>query len=247
MRPIRVGIPQSSTLSPLLYSAYIKDIPRPSTAVQLALFADDTALFLRSNCPRNILPRLQRAIDELTQWLRLWRIVVNPEKSTSLYFDLSTHKSAVLVPVDTPFLKILNQSIPWQHHYKYLGITIDKHLQFKDHIARFRKLALFYLSRLYFMIGRKNKMSLRNKRTIYTMCIRPVMTYAIPVFTHTQPDALYELQVRQNKFCRRETDAPWYGRNSTLHRDLKLPTISKFMKDASERFFDIASSHPNTL
>ncbi|GBP00166.1 hypothetical protein EVAR_62495_1 [Eumeta japonica] len=34
------------------------------------------------------------------------------------------------------------------------------------------------------MIGRKSKMSLLNKRTLYTMCIRPVMTYACPVFAH---------------------------------------------------------------
>ncbi|GBP60793.1 hypothetical protein EVAR_85053_1 [Eumeta japonica] len=27
--------------------------------------------------------------------------------------------------------------------------------------------------------------------------------------------------------------------------DLELPTISKYMKDASKRFFDIAGSHPN--
>ncbi|GBP69709.1 hypothetical protein EVAR_79942_1 [Eumeta japonica] len=29
--------------------------------------------------------------------------------------------------------------------------------------------------------------------------------------------------------------------------DLELPTISKYMKDASKRFFDIAGSHPNAL
>ncbi|GBP47275.1 hypothetical protein EVAR_38039_1 [Eumeta japonica] len=45
----------------------------------------------------------------------------------------------------------------------------------------------------------------------------------------------------------RATDAPWYIQNSVLHRDLELPTISKFMKNASERFFDIANSHPNPL
>ncbi|GBP18839.1 RNA-directed DNA polymerase from mobile element jockey [Eumeta japonica] len=71
LRPIRAGVPQGSTLSPLLYSAYVNDIPRPSTGVQLALFAIDTALYLRSNSIGNILPKLQRAIDELTQWLRL--------------------------------------------------------------------------------------------------------------------------------------------------------------------------------
>ncbi|GBP31633.1 hypothetical protein EVAR_84079_1 [Eumeta japonica] len=30
-------------------------------------------------------------------------------------------------------------------------------------------------------------------------------------------------------------------------KDLELPTISKYMKDASKRFFDIAGSHPNAL
>ncbi|GBP44317.1 RNA-directed DNA polymerase from mobile element jockey [Eumeta japonica] len=66
-RPIRAGVPQGSTLSPLLYSAYVNDISRPSTGVQLTLFADDTTLYLMSNSIRNILPRLQRVVDELTQ------------------------------------------------------------------------------------------------------------------------------------------------------------------------------------
>ncbi|GBP37422.1 RNA-directed DNA polymerase from mobile element jockey [Eumeta japonica] len=198
MRPIRAEVPHGFTLSPLLYSAYINDIPRLSTGVQLPLFADDTALFLRSNYFRNILPRLQRAIDELTQWLRLWRIEINPKKSASLYFDFSTRKSTVPVPVDTPFLKNLNEPIPWQHYYKYLGITIDRHLHFKYHIARVTKFNVILLIS-----------AIRNDR--------------------------------------RATDAPWYVKNSILHRDLELPTISKFMKDVSECFFDIANSHQNPL
>ncbi|GBP37611.1 RNA-directed DNA polymerase from mobile element jockey [Eumeta japonica] len=73
------------------------------------------------------------------------------------------------------------------------------------------------------------------------------MTYASPVFAHVRPNRLYDLQIVQNKLCRRAADAPWYVKNSVLHRDLELPNISKFMKDASEHFLDVASSHPNTL
>ncbi|GBP46302.1 hypothetical protein EVAR_30433_1 [Eumeta japonica] len=45
-RLIRAGVPQGSTLSLLYVPAYTNDVPRPSSSgVQLALFADDTALF----------------------------------------------------------------------------------------------------------------------------------------------------------------------------------------------------------
>ncbi|GBP64763.1 Probable RNA-directed DNA polymerase from transposon X-element [Eumeta japonica] len=74
-----------------------------------------------------------------------------------------------------------------------------------------------------------------------------MLTFASPVFAHAAPKALDRLQVIQNKFCRDATDAHWCVSNSIFHRDLELPTIAKFMKDASKRFFDIAGSHPNVL
>ncbi|GBP70608.1 Probable RNA-directed DNA polymerase from transposon BS [Eumeta japonica] len=164
-RLIRAGVPQGSTLSPLLYSAYTNDVPRPSSSgVQLALFADDTALFYgsRNRSTRFTLFPLQRAIDELGQWFRKWRIEVNPDKSAAIQF-------------------------------KY-GVTLDKNLHFRDHIERVRNTALFYKARLGAVLGRKSKLSRRNKRTIYKMCIRTVMTYASPVFAHAAPKALHRLQ-----------------------------------------------------
>ncbi|GBP85639.1 Probable RNA-directed DNA polymerase from transposon X-element [Eumeta japonica] len=79
------------------------------------------------------------------------------------------------------------------------------------------------------------------------MCIRTVMTFASPVFAHAAPKALHRLQVTQNKFCRAATDAHRCVRDSILHSDLELPTVFKYMKNGSKRFFDIAGSHPNAL
>ncbi|GBP30204.1 hypothetical protein EVAR_94512_1 [Eumeta japonica] len=52
--------------------------------------------------------RLQRAIDELTQWLRLWRIDVNPDKSASIYFNYSTCKDIDL-PTLSKFMKYASE------------------------------------------------------------------------------------------------------------------------------------------
>ncbi|GBP53751.1 Probable RNA-directed DNA polymerase from transposon BS [Eumeta japonica] len=140
-RLIRAGVPQGSALSPLLYSAYTNDIPRPTSGVQLALFADDTALFFRSRTRRSIFRHLPKAIDELGQWFRKWRIEVNPDKSAAIQFKYSKNRSHLVVDRNTPNLKMLNARIPWQRFYKYLGVTLDKNLHFREHIARGKALS----------------------------------------------------------------------------------------------------------
>ncbi|GBP56436.1 Probable RNA-directed DNA polymerase from transposon BS [Eumeta japonica] len=95
---------------------------------------------------------------------------------------------------------MLDANIPWQRNYKYLGVTLDKNLHFRDHIERVRNTALFYKAWLGTMLGRKSKLSRRNKRTIYKMCIRTVMTYASPVFAHAAPKTLHRLQDALKRF-----------------------------------------------
>ncbi|CAG9557815.1 unnamed protein product [Danaus chrysippus] len=73
------------------------------------------------------------------------------------------------------------------------------------------------------------------------------MSYASACFAHVRPSAINKLQVVQNRFMRIATGAPWYLRNSDLHRDLQLPTIAAHFKMISKRFFDTASIHPNPL
>ncbi|GBP11895.1 ATP-dependent RNA helicase DHX33 [Eumeta japonica] len=94
--------------SPLLYSAYTNDVPRPSSSgVQLALFADDTALFYGNRNRSTDSPSSpQRAIDELGQWFRKWRIEVNPTNqqpynssmdASKRFFDIAgSHPNALL-------------------------------------------------------------------------------------------------------------------------------------------------------
>ncbi|GBP55585.1 hypothetical protein EVAR_35819_1 [Eumeta japonica] len=88
-------------------------------------------------------------------------------------------------------------------------------------------------------------MSLRNKRTLYPVCIKPVKTYACPVFAHTAPTALCWSQVIWYKIFRRATETLYFVRNSVLHGDLEFPTISKCMKYTPELSFSIAVNHPN--
>ncbi|GBP53403.1 Retrovirus-related Pol polyprotein from transposon TNT 1-94 [Eumeta japonica] len=69
-------------------------------------------------------------------------------KQECLLRDYSNIKRTRIVSENNTILLISNALIPRQHNYKYLGITSDKHLHFRDHIQRVRQLAKFYMSRL---------------------------------------------------------------------------------------------------
>ncbi|CAK1588831.1 unnamed protein product [Parnassius mnemosyne] len=244
-RPIKAGVPQGSVLAPLLYILYTNDIPIPSNGVQLSLFADDTALYFKSPRISSARNKIQKSVDDLGDWFQKWRIDVNPEKSSAVQFDIKRRRNKN--KKNTPPIRMLGTPVPWHMSAKYLGVTLDYRLTFESHVKRVTRLARFYLGRLNSMLGRHSKMSLRNKRTLYKVCIRPVMTYSAPIFAHANDKIINELQVVQNLFCRRATNAPWYVRNADLHRDLEIPTIQQCLKKFSENFFKVSESHTNTL
>ena len=72
------GVPQGSVLGPVLFLAYINDLPQDIVS-QVRLFADDTAIYLTiesqhdSDC-------LQRDLDLLQAWESKWDMEFNPSK-----------------------------------------------------------------------------------------------------------------------------------------------------------------------
>jgi retron-type reverse transcriptase len=72
-RGMRAGVPQGGLISPVLFSLYVNDIPVPSRHVELALYADDTAVIATSRKPALLLSYLELYLADLELWLRKWR------------------------------------------------------------------------------------------------------------------------------------------------------------------------------
>jgi hypothetical protein len=62
---------------------------------------------------------------------------------------------------------------------RYLGIQLDKKLNWKEHIITKRKHIDVITKKLDWLLGRKSHLNLENKIPVYKVAIKPIWTYGI--------------------------------------------------------------------
>jgi len=81
---MRAAVAQVGLTSPVLFSLY--DMSLPSHQVELALYADDTAIIAASSKLSVLFSYLESYLNDLQRWLSEWRIAINVFKSTAIIF-----------------------------------------------------------------------------------------------------------------------------------------------------------------
>jgi len=80
------GVPQGSTLGPLLFLLYINDLPHCSDLLNFRLFADDTKIFSSHEDLAVIQETLNSEISKLNAWLSANRLSLNVSKTHFLIY-----------------------------------------------------------------------------------------------------------------------------------------------------------------
>jgi hypothetical protein len=83
---MRAVVAQGGLISPVLFSLYVNDMTSPSHHVELALYADDTAVIATSRKPTLLIIYPESYLKDHQRWLSEWRIVINISKSTTIIF-----------------------------------------------------------------------------------------------------------------------------------------------------------------
>jgi hypothetical protein len=78
----------------------------------------------------------------------------------------------------------------------------------------------------YSSLGRNPELSIYNKLILYKEVLRPVWTYGIQLWWYSSDSNLQVIQRFQNKVLKCIVQASWYIRNSDLHRDLGIETVT---------------------
>ena len=130
--PVPSGVPQGSVLGPLLFLAYINDLPE-NVKSKVRLFADDTAIYM-SLTTVNQSATLQNDLNTLEIWEKKWDMEFNPSKCQVIHVT----KKKETIPTKYYLHGTLLES---ENSAKYLGVDISNNLSWEDHINRITKKA----------------------------------------------------------------------------------------------------------
>ena len=122
------GVPQGSVLGPMLFLAFINDLPS-CVSSSVRLFADDTIMYrpITSTSDTGI---LQKDLENLDKWSETWQMDFHPSKCEVMRVQRGKKQL-----VNPPTYTLQGQSLKWVHGIKYLGVQITSDLSWNTHIS----------------------------------------------------------------------------------------------------------------
>ena len=188
---IKQGVPQGSTLGPLLYILYANNIPE-NIKGQVSLYADNTVVFHSSKNKAKTEKSLQEDMDNLKHWCHMNKLTINTDKTKIMIFGQRKSREKF----GTISINYEGKLIDEVTHYNYLGVKLDQMLKHDLHAkAIIQRVSdkLRYLKRIRRFITATAALS------IYKNMILPILEYGNVLLVSITVILRKKLQTLQNK------------------------------------------------
>ena len=76
-----MGVPQGSTLGPLLYLLYVNGMPNIASNLTFIQSADDTSIFVKASSSLSISEIINNGMKQVNEWLKNNRLSLNASKT----------------------------------------------------------------------------------------------------------------------------------------------------------------------
>ena len=218
MAEITCGVPQGSVLGPKLFLIYVNDMGNSIHNLDYFLYADEAVLFMSGSVKNDVQLAVNRELKCFGDWCNVNALTVNTKKTKFLCFGTNSQisKCADLT------LRFATTNLDRVHIYKYLGITLDSHLNFKKHIMDCRKTSahkVYMLSKVRRYIDQETSIHL------YKSMIMPVIDYGDIVYSGAPCTILEKLQKIQNRALRICLQADYHLPVITMHQRTNVPNL----------------------
>ena len=237
------GVPQGSVLGPTLFLIYINDLPRASTYFDFRLFADDSNIFhsFPSNQTKIDLSEITNNLKLVTKWCDANKITVNTKKTN--YIVITPLKKVI---VTEGSIDLKGCTLERVESTLYVGIHIDKHLLWNEHIKKVtgilrKKVGIIYRIRNYVP---QSVLIL-----IYNAFLQPHLSYGLEVWGCAYTSYLNKLLIIQKMAVRAITFSKFRTHSSPLFKKLNILDIFNLHKFLTTTFVYklIHGEHPHPV
>lgn len=175
------GVKQGDNLSPTLFSLYINELCKEINSlkkgvkvghldVSMLLYADDMVLIAESE------GNLQEMLNSMYNWCRKWRLVVNESKTNIVHFRKSRKRCTEFI------FKYGDNVINVVKEYKYLGVILDEHLNYKKCSSTLAESGGRALSAIISKFKQFKDIGYNTFTTMYNAGVSPVMYYGSSIW-----------------------------------------------------------------
>ena len=193
------GTPQGSVISSLLFLIMINDISPSSKDVLLSLFADDSVTYISGKSIPKLYTNMQQTLNKISIWCDNWGFKLSPTKTKCIIFTRTKKYYNI-----NKFLKLNNQQIKIENSIMFLGMILDKRLNFNEHIDYILEKTKKRLNLLRNLSGTTWGATAKALLTIYKSLIRPVIEYGCIIYDTTSTrnfKKLDSIQYQSLKIC----------------------------------------------
>ncbi|KAG8212664.1 hypothetical protein J437_LFUL019450, partial [Ladona fulva] len=176
-RRFPMGVPQGSSLSPILFNIFVDGVSRLETTCRVMVYADDILLIVDAEGPTlpEAIAQMNDDVASVCEWLEKAGLTVNPEKCAAAIIG-NRRLRRNFIGERTPPIVVCGTPLRYRESFRYLGVNISEDLSWRRQVSQVVSRVHWGLRRLR---GMHFRPSAKTRLALVRSLLFPIIDYGL--------------------------------------------------------------------